>query len=148
MLKCLVKMLAIKMSSVKILSDHLIADALLVTQKTTKTNLVLIMMSVRATPTAATFNQRKCVLMLRCQVECVGLISLRCRVYEKLLDISQFSQVKKSSGTHKGGRILGSKKIDQVDFERFCLARRQMNADDEAGRRGADGSGKSGLITD
>ena len=41
----------------------------------------------------------------------------------------------------------GKQKIDQVDFERFSLARRQMNADDEAGRRGADGSGKSGLIT-
>ena len=89
MLNCLVKMLAIKMSNAKILSDHLIADALLVTQKMTKTNLVLIMMSVRATHTAATFNQRKCVLMLRCQVECVGLYSLRCRVYESLLAISQ-----------------------------------------------------------
>ena len=41
-----------------------------------------------------------------------------------------------------------AKKIDQVYSERFSLARRQMNADDEAGRRGADGSGKSGLITD
>ena len=62
MLKCLVKMLAIKMSNVKILLDRLIVDALLVTQKTTKTNLASIMMSVKVTLTAAISNQRKCVL--------------------------------------------------------------------------------------
>ena len=62
MINCLVKMPAIKMSNVKILSDHFVADALLVTQKMTTTNLVLIMMSVRATPTAAMLNHRKCVL--------------------------------------------------------------------------------------
>ena len=62
MLKCLVKMLAIKMSNVKILLDRLIVDALLVTQKMTKTNLASIMMSVKVTLTAAISNQRKCVL--------------------------------------------------------------------------------------
>ena len=62
MINCLVKMPAIKMSNVKILLDRLIVDALLVTQKMTKTNLASIMMSVKVTLTAAISNQRKCVL--------------------------------------------------------------------------------------